>query len=259
MPLAELLATLHSINQQKKAAGAPCNQCFEADCVCRPRCGECAGPREGCVCLYGGGCGRCVETCTCSLPTQCPCDACASCASRVSDNRRGVSDFIDSTLVAHTIQPGSRLMMLDMIDSMLQAIDGRKNLRVEQVRVSIARRMFGRMMARVCDKLQRINGLRCENEDDWSEIYLLLHDIRDVFVHTRAPATLVHREFGRLCVLVSSALKIHRPEAWLAIDDRPHAIRCLRQSVGRALAAADVSFLGDWGQRQLAVVVAVMV
>jgi hypothetical protein len=150
-------------------------------------------------------------------------------------------------------------MMLDMIDSMLQAIDGRKNLRVEQVRMSIARRMFGRMMAKVCDKLQRINVLRCDDDNDWNSIFLLLHDIRDIFVHTRAPATLVHREFGRLCLLVSSALKIHRPEAWLAIDDRPHAIRSLRQSVGRALAVADASFLGGWGQRQLAMVVKVMV
>ena len=108
--------------------------------------------------------------------------------------------------------------MVSVIDSLLQALDGHRALRLEHVRASIARKMFGRtILPRVCELLERIHCLHCEDDAEWARISVLLHDLRDVFVHSRVPAAVVHREFGRMCAAVCDALRIDEPERWLRV------------------------------------------
>jgi hypothetical protein len=142
--------------------------------------------------------------------------------------------------------------MMDVIDALLKSVDGRRSLRVDQVRASIAQKMFGRIMTRVCELVQGI-----QQENDWGKIFMLIHDIRDVFVHSRIPAAVVHRDFGRLCAAVCDAMAIRDPSAWLAIPprERKQAICELVCSVGEALKGLDAAFLGEWGERQLGLVV----
>ncbi len=266
----KLLSLLHDIRKRRRDGGPPCDRCFgpAAECVCGPtkktveRCGRCAGPGAECVCFYGGGdeCSTCFKTAGCACkPGKCPCDACVGCGTRVARNRQDLADFIDSVLGAD-VSPAARPAMVSVIDSLLQAVDGRL-ARLDQVRASIARKMFGRIMRRVCGLLERIHCLHCEDDGDWGRIFVLLHDLRDVFVHSRVPGAVVHREFGRMCAAVCDALAIDEPERWLGIPpcQRQQALCGLRNSVARGLAGVDLSsFLGDWGQQRVGEVVGVM-
>lgn len=142
--------------------------------------------------------------------------------------------------------------MMNVIDQLLQALDGHRALRLEQVRASMAGRILRRnIMPQVCRLLERMHGLRYEESDaDWSRMFVLLHDLRDVFVHVRVPAMVIHRAFGRMCAAVCDAMVIEEPERWSAIprDLRTQALCCIRNAVGRALAEADWGFMGTWAE-----------
>ena len=156
-------------------------------------------------------------------------------------------------------------MMTDVIDSLLQAVDGRRALRVERVRASIARKLLSRsILPRVCELLGQIHALRCEDDRQWETIVVLLHDLRDVFVHSRIPAAVIHREFGRLCAAVCDGLSVlnTHPERWAAIRQpcqRHKALRLLMRRVGCALEAVDLTgLLGPWAQQQVGLVARVV-
>lgn len=261
-----LLSVLHDIRKRRQNGGPPCDRCFgpAAECICErlERCGWCAGPGIQCVCVNRGECASCFKTvgydCACSLPLKkCACDACVDCETRASSNRRDLKNFIDSVLVTvpDAVSPPARPAMIDVIDSLLQAIDGNRALRLKHVRASIARKMFGRtILPQVCALLEQIHGLSCEDDGEWGRIFVLMQDLRDVFVHARVPAMVIHREFGRMCAVVCDAMAIiQEGERWLNLPpcQRQQAMGALMASVGRSLAGVDLSFLGEWGQQRV--------
>lgn len=239
--LGKVLSVLQDIETRNR--GPPCSQCFgpAADCVCvekRPRCGGCDHWTQ-CVCLYGGGCGR-----------KRKCSACTGCSSRASENARGLGELVDSILSVRNVAPIAHPTMVDIIDTLLKAVDGRSSLRVERVRVALAHKMLRCMMAKVCPLLARLRDLS-PSDADWGRAFVLIHDIRDVFVHSRVPAMVIHRDFGRLCNAVCDALAVPEPEVWLRLSpaERPAALCALFRAAGRSLAGVDASFLGEWGRR----------
>jgi hypothetical protein len=250
----KLISLLHDVRQRNQSS-APCDRCFgpEAECVCGPRveqCGRCAGSEMECVCFYGGG-GN----------DACLCDPCVDCSARVISNRRGLRELVDSVLNAPPVSPEARPAMVELLDSLLGAVDGRRALKVGRVRTSMARKLFRKMMKRVCELLQQIHCLVPEDDSDWGEIYVLLHNLRDIFVHSRIPAAVIHDDFGRLCSAVCDALVIADPVSWLVVPacERRHSLLGLRAEVGRALGAVDLRFLGKWMERRVREVAAVMV
>ena len=249
----KLISLLHDVRLRNQSS-APCDRCFgpEAECVCGPRveqCGRCAGSKMECVCFYGGDVNGCL------------CDPCVDCSARVTANRRGLRELVDSVLNAPPVSPEARPAMVELLDSLLGAVDGHRALKVGRVRASIARKMFRKMMKRVCGLLEQIHCLVPESAADWGRIFVLLHDIRDVFVHSRIPAAVIHDDFGKMCSAVCDALAIAEPECWLVVPvcERRHALLGLRAEVGRALGAVDLRFLGTWGEQRVREVVGVMV
>ena len=252
----KLLSILHDIRRRRREGGAPCDRCFgpRAECVCSEprvaRCGVCSGPGDVCVCFYSGS--------PCIIGAS-PCDACVGCASRASDNRKALGELVDSTLLAAPdVSPSERPAMVHLIDSLLQALDGRRAPRLDQVRASIAGKMLGRIMQRACELLERIHRENYRDDAGWGRIFILIHDLRDVFVHSRVPAAVVHRGFGRLCSAVCDAL-MNDPDQWFAIppDMRRQALCSLEASLGRALGGSvgELGFLGSWGRQRVAEVV----
>ena len=255
-PFANLLSTLQDI--QSRAQGPPCDQCFGpvVECGCKKveRCGRCSGARAECVCFYGGGCGVCFtkKDCACDIPAPCPCDACVGCLSRARGNRRGLRELVD-TVIAAEKHPA----MTDVVDALLKTMDGRRHHGAKHVRASIARAMFGRIMKQVCELLCKLHCLSFVLDDDWRRTFMVIQDIREVFVHSRIPAAVVHRDFGKLCNAVCKALEISEPSAWLSTPpcERLQAMRGLMGAVRAGLREVDSGFLGEWGQRQLGMVV----
>ncbi len=204
-----------------------------------------------CVCFYGDGYGA----------RQCPCDPCVDCSVRVIANKRGLRELVDSVLNAPPVSPEARPAMVELLDSLLGAVDGHRALKVERARALMARKLFRKMMKRVCGLLQQIHCLVPEDDSDWGTIYVLLHNLRDIFVHSRIPAAVVCNDFGRLCAAVCDALVTAGPECWLAVPacERRQTLLGLRAEVGRALGAVDLRFLGKWGEQRVREVVGVMV
>ena len=239
--LRKVLAVLQDIKTRNR--GPPCSQCFGpvADCVCveqRPRCGGCDHWAQ-CVCLFDG-CGKKK------------CSACTGCSSRVKVNARGLGELVDSILAVRDVEPKAHPTMVDIIDTLLKAVDGRSSLRVERVRVALAHKMLKCVMAKVCPLLARLKDLS-SSDADWGKAFILIHDLRDVFVHSRVPAAVVHRDFGCLCAAMCDALSIPEPEIWLNLpqSERPAAVCALFRAAGRSLVGVDASFLGEWGRRQV--------
>jgi hypothetical protein len=228
--------------------GTPCEQCFgpDAECVClqQEKCKQCDGPEDLCVCVYGGR----------RRPSECPCNICTECSSRALKNKRDVTDFMDSVIY---MRPSPSHP--EIIDALIRTLQNKNRQRshIDTVRAITARRMFGRLMKKVHALLQMIKHLNCEDDDDWNSIFILIQDIRGIFVRNRAPAGFMHRDFGRLCGAMCDSLVIHEPSAWLAVTPckRKQTLCSLYESVGRSLAEIDVSFLGKWGQMQVAKVV----
>lgn len=131
-------------------------------------------------------------------------------------NAVGLGQLFDSLIAVH-VEPNAHPVMVDTINALLAAVDGRSDVRVEWVRVALARGMFRDMMAKVCHLLARFEHLSPSTSDaDWSKTFILIHDVRDIFVHSRVPGAVIHHDFGRMCAGVCDALAISEPGVWLA-------------------------------------------
>ncbi len=197
--------------------------------------------------------------CTQIMTTRCQLCAgrgCNDCITQALENRREILNFIDAALGAHSVDPEARLRMVDAAEDVL---DGRTT--VHQLRTAIAQRMLAELMESVSFLLPEMNAMRLGSDDDWSRMFVLLQDMRDLFVRARGPATLVHADFGRLCEAMDRVLVLDEPEEWvsLRVSERPCAMRALRQRVAYVLNAADVGFLGEWGQMRVQLVVDALV
>ena len=239
--IGKVLSVLQDIETRKRAP--PCSSCYgpKAECACPPRCRGCDGERV-CVCV-----GECWGKCS----------ACTGCSSRSRENARSVAGFVDSVLAVRNVNPAAHPAMVEVIDSLLKTVDGGKTLRVERVRVMLARKILRGIMAKVAALLVQLNGFDPASDADWGRVFVAVHDIRDVFVHSRVPAAVIHPDFGRMCEAVCGALAIPEPEEWLALAPcaRSKAVCNLLKAALRATGSVDASFLGGWGRAQVVRVV----
>ena len=195
---------------------------------------------------------ECIR-CNCGV-----CFHCQDCENNSLRNRRAILDFIDAALSAHTVDPEARLKLADAADDVF--LD-RRMMRVDQLRTMIAQQIFSEMMSSVLVLLQQMNALQFGPNDCWSRMFMLLHDLREIFARAQPSASLAHEDFGRLCEVMNWTLSLDEPEVWIAIpvSKRPFVMRALRKLVAHVLASANVGFLGEWGQRQMQLIVASMV
>ena len=248
--LDKVLSVLQDIETRKRVGGPPCNQCF--------------GPKEDCTCVEPRRCGGCDNetacVCVCVGKHSGRCLVCTGCSSRSTENAKRLAEIVDSFLSICNVAPVARPAMVDIIEMLLKAVDGGKALRVERLRVTLARKMFRHIVAKVCVCLAQLKGIDPSSDSDWYTTSVAILDIREVFVHYRVPAAVIHKEFGRLIAAVCDALTIPEPEEWMAVAPcvRPKAICDLLRSVGCALRGVDSSFLGKWGEMQVGRVVGVM-
>ena len=249
--LDKVLSILQDIETRKRVGGPPCTQCFgpKADCVCVvPTARRCEGcdNQTACVCVCVGKHSRCL--------------VCTGCSSRSKENSDCLAKMVDSFLSMRNVAPVARPAMVDVVEMLLKAVDGGKALRVERLRVTLARKMFRHILAKVCVCLAQLKGMDPSSDSDWFSASVAILDIREIFVHCRVPAAVIHKDFGRLIAAVCDALTIPEPEEWMAVAPcvRPKAICDLLRSVGCALRGVDSSFLGEWGRRQVGRVVGVV-
>jgi len=242
-----LVGKVLSVLQDIETRAPPCSRCYgpKAECRCPPRCRACDSERA-CVCE-----GECWGKCS----------ACTGCSKRSLENAKSVAGLVDSVLAVRNVSPAAHPAMVEIIDSLLKTVDGGTALRVERVRIMLARKMLRRIMAKVAALLVRINGLDLTSDAAWGNAFVVIHDIRDVFVHSRVPATVIHPEFGRMVNAVCGALAVPEPEEWLSLSAcaRPKALCDLLRAALRAAGSVDAaSFLGSWGRAQVVRVVGVI-